>query len=417
MFTPLTEQQYNNAIKAGYTHDQIIQFEQQRKQEALAQDKTDLQNWQSPPVETFGHQLQNIGLGAVKGLMGTAQSATNIIGPITNRIAAPLTKGLSKVTNQPKRVQTNLQQTIPQSWQTTTNPTQKIGYGLEQVGEMLIPIGEGGKAAVSAIDEAGKSVTKLAEVGQEQLTKKGEIVAKEAGKIETKGLFKRVVQKVTPRDLERGQALKDIGVSAYDAFDKQISKINEGITKEADQLREGLKQSKATWSWKNLKGTIDAIDKPHLLSGDLEKAFNKTLNVVMDKAQMADKNLSGLLDVRQAFDREVEKQYPNLYNSETMTAIKQAVLKTRAAINDMIEKALPEGKTALGDSFKNSLKKQNLLFEAKTNIAEKAPKLGESASRIGKSIKYVKNHPVSTLLGGYGTEKLIESGIKKVIGK
>ncbi len=143
----------------------------------------------------------------------------------------------------------------------------------------------------------------------------------------------------------------------------------------------------------------------------MEKSFDKTLNVVLDKAKGADKKLSGLLDVRQAFDKEVEKQYPNLYNSEAMTPIKQAVMATRRAINDLIEAKLPNGTTLDGVPFKASLKKQSLLYDAIENTASKSAKIGSNIltraakTKVGKAVQYG--------LEGFGAYE----GAKKLLGK
>lgn len=168
-----------------------------------------------------------------------------------------------------------------------------------------------------------------------------------------------------------------------------VANMRQGIIDEATNLRKGLDQSKSIWSQNNLKGAISSIEKPHMLSGDLEKAFDKTIKVVLDKASTAKKSLSGLLDVRQEFDKVVAKQYPNLYNgSESMNAIKTAIRDTRGAINDLIEKKLPQGMTVDGIPFKESLKKQSLLYDAIENVSSKAPKEGTN-----KITALVKKYP------------------------
>ncbi len=183
-----------------------------------------------------------------------------------------------------------------------------------------------------------------------------------------------------------------------------VPKLQQGITDEATKLRAGLDQSNAIWNKNELKGAISAIEKPHLLSGDLEKSFDKTMKVVFDQAGNANKKLSGLLDVRQNLDKIVAQQYPNLYNSDTMTAMKQAITQTRSAINDLIEKKLPQGTTADGTPFKESLKKQSLLYDAVDNAALNAAK-GEKVGTnvVTRAEQAVKKHPiVSTAAAGAG---------------
>lgn len=165
---------------------------------------------------------------------------------------------------------------------------------------------------------------------------------------------------------------------------KATGQLQVGIAKEANMLRGGLRQSKAIWNKNELIGAINKIEKPHLLSGDVEKAFTKTLQATLKESEKSSKTLEGLLDVRQKFDRIVAKQYPKLYESDTLSPIKIAVKETRRAINKLIEAKLPD--TAQKAEFINSLRKQSLLYDAIDNVATKVPKVGSTAlSRWAKS--------------------------------
>lgn len=235
--------------------------------------------------------------------------------------------------------------------------------------------------------------------------------ARASGNITKKGILQTAELQPTKLDKQMIEVAHPY-VSGVKNEEQMIANMRKGIQDHATTLRAGLDQSNAIWSQNNLKGAINAIEKPHLLSGDLEKSFDKTLNVVLDKAQTADKKLSGLLDVRQQFDQEVAKQYPNLYNgSDSMSAIKQAVKATRQAINDLIEKKLPNGMTADGIPFKQSLKTQSLLYDAIDNVAAKGDKIGSNIlsraakTPIGKAIEY-----------GVGGTAVFE-GAKKILGK
>jgi len=231
------------------------------------------------------------------------------------------------------------------------------------------------------------------------------------GQITRDGILKTTTLNPVGRNSDMLKAAEPYLTNVKSAVDA-VPKLQQGLTDEATKLRSGLDKSNAIWNQNELKGAINAVEKPDLLSGDLEKSFNKTLSVVLDKASGADKKLSGLLDVRQEFDARVAEQYPNLYNSDTMSAMKQAVIKTRAAINDLIESKLPEGYTVDGTSFKDSLKKQSLLYDAIDNASTNAAK----SSKIGSNIvtrteSAIRKHPITTTVGAaagtYGAMKVL----------
>ncbi len=251
--------------------------------------------------------------------------------------------------------------------------------GLETVG-LASGVAKAGKVA-SAVNNS-RNNAKIWNLVQPKLTATSQAQAVKSGQIAKTGLMGKVIQilddeivGVARQYLKTTDPLKAVG------------QMQEGIATEANAIKEGLRQSQAIWNRNELTGALKKIEKPHLLSGDTEKAFVKTLNAALKEAESSPKTLDGLLDVRQKFDRIVKQQYPNLYESDTLTPIKSAVMETRRTINNMIEAKLPE--SAQKEFFRQSLRKQSLLYEAIDNAATKAPKLGTSS--FTKTGKYAKS--------------------------
>jgi len=112
---------------------------------------------------------------------------------------------------------------------------------------------------------------------------------------------------------------------------------------------------------------------------------------------------------RSEFDAFIAKQFPNLYSSETLTPMRQAIRDVREAINDVVDSRLPEGKLPDGTSFRDSLKRQTLLYDAIENAAPKTPKVGSNS--ITRFEQAIKKHPIAT---GVGTAATVYAGAKKL---
>ncbi len=267
-----------------------------------------------------------------------------------------------------------------------------------------------GKSAMarSMAKQDAKAVESTWKTIQPELSKADLVKAVKSGDIATKGKLGTVTQIAKGRNAQMVEAAKPFVSNAKNPIDA-VANMQQGIADEASKLRQGLQQSNATWSQNNLKGAINKVMKSSdNLVGDSAAAFKKTTKAVLQEATKADKNLSGLLDVRQKFDNRVAAQYPNIYDSSN-SAIKVAVTKTRSAINQMIEDALPNGTTIDGVSFRDSLKKQSLLYDAIDNASSKVGKVGTNAFS-----QFMKNNPKTAGvlkygLGGLGAEKALKT--------
>lgn len=300
-----------------------------------------------------------------------------------------------------------------------------LGKALPTVGESIAK-SKIGQAVGSGIDTFGNKITSAIskspekslqdtlEIVKPKLTTTEEAAAKSAGRGTTTGkIFKKTEILPTSRETEMAKAAQEAGVSSKNTFDKNIQLMKDAQKTSAEKIRSGLEQSNAIWNQNDLRGVMDKVEKPITIKSDatLNRTVDNFKKAALKIASGADKKTVGLLDVRQGIDALIEKEFPkNIYTKDS--PIGQYVRNFRRAINDHIESMIPDGKLPTGESFKGELRRQSVLYDAIDNVAEKAPKVGESANTlIQKGKKFVKEHPIITGIGagaiGGGTIKKI----------
>lgn len=131
------------------------------------------------------------------------------------------------------------------------------------------------RKGASALNNA-RNNTKIWNLIQPKLNSAEMADAVKSGQIVKSGLTRKITQ--VPN-----QEMVDVARQYLKTTDpiKATSQMQKGIETEANAIRAGLKQSKAIWNKNELIGAINKVEKPHLLSGDVEKAFNKTLEAAL----------------------------------------------------------------------------------------------------------------------------------------
>jgi hypothetical protein len=403
----ITEEEYKKKFGVQpFTNQPISSSEQPIQHQTIESLKTQQADAEKEANKgLFGRTVKELPHGAMQvGLGGPAQF-------VASALEAPKAIATQKASDRTykipgldpfKSIQSEAQQSVQEG--------QSVGKTILTKG--LKTVSEGLETAVltKGIQNVAKSAAearnnnKIWNLIQPKLNVNEQAEAVKSGQIAKTGLFGKVSQ--VP-----DQEMIDVTRKYIKSVDpiKAVGQMQDGIATEANTLRSGLKQSKAIWNRNELMGAINKNEQPHLLSGDIKKAYEKSLNLALKEAEKSPKSLDGLLDVRQNFDRIVAKQYPNLYASDTLTPIKSAVMDTRRAINSLIESKLPE--TADKAAFVQSLRTQTKLYEAIDNVATKVPKVGTNAlskfkgSHTGKALKYAAEGII-----GY-------EGIKKVFGR
>jgi hypothetical protein len=288
--------------------------------------------------------------------------------------------------------------------------------GAEAAGEAAPAIQEGVQTAVQGAKDALPTIGKSAEdkatqatwdMIKPELTKTEQAQAVTEGRIVSKGPLGTITQVPQGRDLEMIDAAKPYVTGAKNEIEA-VSNMQRGIAIEATKLKAGLTDTGAIYSKSQVAGALAKLEPPTMIASDA--TLNRAYGLV--KAKMLSLvgqggNLGDLLDARKNFDAFIAKQFPNLYNSDTLTPMRSAIKDIRGALNDTIESRLPNGNLPDGTNFRDSLRKQSLLYDAIDNTASKVPKVGSN-----RVVQWAKAHPTATKIGltAIGTGAGIEAG-------
>ena len=352
-----------------------------------------------------------------------AQGGLRVAGSVAGASFAPITeaiKGLSDTVSNSKEVQKFAQNPAVSkildffgntsgklsSWATKhPDAAQDLGavmnIGMLAVGDEVAPDSINPDIA----DTAGKIKGAIKDSSLKQTTEdvSPRLTAEEAESTKTKtSTFTKKITKVPSKNtIDMANAVHDT-IKSGKTFSEKANLADEGISKEAKSLKSQIKDVDHPVPKKELISSLKKTEKPVLISSDrtLNTAYNLVIRKATDIIDKMDGTVSGTLDGRKSFDDFVSKQFPNLYESDTMTPMRTAIKNIRNQWNDFTESQLPDNV-----KFKNSLDKQSKLFEARDILREKAargaPKVqGEiGTNRFGR---WAKAHPKTVKLAKTG---------------
>lgn len=249
-----------------------------------------------------------------------------------------------------------------------------------------------------------------------------ELTAKETEQAlsEGRGKTSKILGKTT---IQPNKRLTDVAKSVEGVVSKSntgaqnISNIKTALGKEADTLAKSIENVKQPVSDKGVKTFLDNVEKPIEIEADATQSrkFDITKNALTRIIAKNEKTVSGLLKSRKEFDALVSKEFPNLYDRAN-APWRSAVTGMRNALNDAIEANLPDG-----FGYKESLRKQSLMYEAIDNIAgssgeeigtNRFTRFGQRHPIITKTVKVAGGSVVAGTLGGGAYE-----GTKKILGQ
>lgn len=254
--------------------------------------------------------------------------------------------------------------------------------------------------------EVGKGIVNndTLEIVKPKLTVKESAKALAEGRGDKGGILSKTTIAPSPRTLDVAKAVEGL-VKKGATGAENINNVRTALNSEAESLKSQIKAVDHPYSFRELNTSLSkVIQDPDLISlkgTQFEKQIGPVKDAAMRFAKESGGKVSGLLDARKAFDNLVEKTYPHLYDV-TNAPMRTAITGIRNAMNDFIENNLPDNL-----SFKSSLKKQSLMYDAIENIADKST--GEiGTSKVGRVIKSVKKHPIATAAGTLVANKIIK---------
>lgn len=268
--------------------------------------------------------------------------------------------------------------------------------------------GGSGKLVKNFINRAENAKNKVSreayDVIKPVLSRQESISAVEQGRA-VKGKLGKIELIPTQRDLKVAKAVEGL-VSKKNDFVDNVVAVRSAIRKEAKATLNGLKKHNADYDINELASHLGSLEKPPMVSTDarLDSAYNLSGEKFLQFAQSQKNDLPGLLKARQEFDNWIEKSFPKIFDDPNNAPLQTALRDMRSAANDFIASKLP-----IKNQFRKKLEKQNLMYEAISNMAEKNYKdVG-----LGVVKKFIKKHPTITKAAEVGVGGSVVGGAIK----
>ena len=285
---------------------------------------------------------------------------------------------------------------------------------------MLFPIEKVlGIAGKEAITTAGVTAGKGAGILEEKLTKQFskeaiEIIKPELTKIEKqqaleagRGILKgkalpRILETVTIkptiRELKMAEAVSGVVKKSANPVENINAILNE-IKRVAISTQEAVEFKNIIFNERQLRSALNiAKQESRIVFGTdkvLQNSYNSVVNEMIRQARKEPKNLGGLFQARKNFDKIIEYKFPKLLSNPIGDSVKKnAVMDVRRTVNKYIAEKLPEG-----NAYKQSLLRQNLMYDAVRNISKKTAGLVDF-SPIKKLIRFVRQNPLTAVATG-----------------
>lgn len=374
----------------------------------------------SGEINPLSGVLQSVGAlaGGVVDVTGDVLHHTPLVGDVVRGAEELVGRGATALAN------TELgQKTISgyQSWAAQhPEAAGNVEAGLNIAS--AIPVVRGVNVAKNAVKGQVNTVLKgkvdpLVEMVSKPLTPKRMAEAVATRGTTKTGLMRQVRVAPDPNAVKIAGAIRKEGLRV--SPDKPLLDNMVVIQQHADKMAKDLKTAVEAsgagriYSYKELESSLKNIEKPLLIASDmtLNRAYQRVIAKAMEIAKKKGGKVSNLLDVRRELDSFIKKQFPNLYRSEQLTPMRQAVRDIREVINDFTAKNLPDGA-----GFRESLTTQHQLLKAIENMAESASK--GATKEVGTTAmgRFGRKHPVMRgLVKGGATAAMQGAGMGGVI--
>lgn len=268
-------------------------------------------------------------------------------------------------------------------------------------------VGGAAGAASSALSRAAaltRKEAKIVDLVSPQLTKTEKAAAIASGRAKESGVFKTAKLSPDKKTLETARAVSDF-VDPKKSLPANVNAVRSANMKEAQSLKEIVSGSKAIISPNELKKRLRSIERPPMLIADSKQAslYQQAEDKFLKFVQEEPGTPSGLLEARKKFDGWIEDNIPKIWDEPTMRPLHRALRDMRTAANDHLAEKLPD------IAFKDSLRKQNLMYEAIDNMSDKAV----AELNMGPIQRAAKKYPRTTRAAKFvGVAGLGATGVK-----
>lgn len=359
------------------------------------------------------------GVARATGLAGAGQKAIGAVGSAVAPAIQPIMQKYEELkTKYPEAMKDieaglNLASILP------------IGAGAKVAGEAAVPIVKSAttaavKGATKVTEAAGealakrsakKSFTDAVEIVREKMTPKLEEAAFAEGRLGKQKLLSpakiapsadeiKLAESIQPL-IDRGEISAKLArknpTAVKEVVDREVSRINLGV-------KEMLRDPKLNQPFNKtlLTKRLNSVSAKNRLifAGDAtaEKAYKA---VVSEFKKFVDtKNISGLFEARQKFDRYIRKNFPNAFKEDVLTGSAspraQALRDVRTVANDLISELLPTN-----NPYKFALKQESNLLRVVENLGTKV----KGISQESKAKRFLKKPAIK-----YGASAAVGAG-------
>lgn len=244
----------------------------------------------------------------------------------------------------------------------------------------------------------GPAVDPLEEALSPRLTAK---VAEKEGGENPAGVVGKINRTVTDATKRLVTAVKNVGIdlTKFKTWTEKANVVGDANKSEAQYLTKMVEDHNHPYTFRELRSWLGKIGEPELIkSGDAtvrglyERARTKMLSLARDNGG----DVSGLLQARKDFYSWANKEYKNLWGSETITTAREGIGAIANTVNGFIADAVDAAEPGAGKDFRDSLRTQSDLFDAEDILNEKAArgapaKQGEIGTN--KVERFADTHP------------------------
>lgn len=432
MFKPLTKEQFDNAIKAGFTPSQIIENEKQRKNDDAEQPPgyfsrlgkayisgaeeiisnirrpAELLSQGKSPLEVAG-AVAEAGLRTAGTVAETAFAPiveAPIIKPALEAVGGAIAKipGVDVIVDKANELAQKYPELAKDFKAIIDIATVLIGSGAQK------PVGTAISRTGVALEESGVKALNIAkESFAKELINPIETKAVKLSQVgrttEATGFFKKDIVTPTTFEVNAAKEVSQIpGISERNTFQKNFNLIRDYNIGQAKQLETDIAKYDFIIPKKEVISRLNVaaneLKNSPLIVGDSAKTAQRLIEGAKKIINENTGKGSGLLKSRKEYDIWVLSQKPKVFDATADNAFTIANGTVRRTLNDLLdEKAVNLG-------IKDSLKRQSSLFMAMENVAPKAAQeantpLLRAFDNIGKVLG-VKNRLVQAVAAAAG---------------
>ncbi len=198
------------------------------------------------------------------------------------------------------------------------------------------------------------------------------------------GIFKRGVVPPTSDQIRMSNTISEIpGVSNKNTITGNKVEIQNALTEEVTRINTELGQFKTVLPKNRIDQAFADIETQFgeevLLAGASEgAAAQRVLDIAKKQLKDKPKTPKGILDARRAFDRELRRQRPKVFEATNENVMTSAIRIVRRNMNDLVSEGAPSA------NVRQSLSRQSNMLDALDVIAPKSQ--AEATSAFGRMI-------------------------------